>query len=90
VSRAFEESLHGLRRLLQALDVGYVPARFHSEDEVLRRLGDPILERARLGKALEGAVHLDGGEARRIVLEPPSLREPPRVEAFPPVRVLPP
>ncbi len=48
-----------------------------------------LLEDRAFRQAVEGVVHLDGGETGGVVLEPAPLRDARRIEALPPVPVLP-
>jgi hypothetical protein len=73
----------------EPLHVGQVLARLDREDEVVRRVVDPAVDRRRLGQPVEGGVDLDGVELARVVLEPPPRRQARRVERLLPAGVVP-
>src|SRR5205807_7316120 len=56
---------------------------------IVRRPLPPLHERLPGRQPVERVVHLDRGELLRVVLQPPRLRGTGRVEALPPVLVLP-
>ena len=74
-------------RLLELEHVREVARAFDGEEEVVGRVGAPLLEAARARQAVEGAVDLDGGEVRRHEGELALARQADRIEAAVPVRI---
>src|SRR5262245_48977200 len=90
VAGPLEKALDRRPRILQLLHVSEVAAGFHGVLETTRRAAAPLLERGRLGEAIERVVDFNGVEALRVVLEPRMLRKTRRIEVASPVPVLPP
>src|SRR5215210_2831322 len=86
---ALVEPLQSRPQIRQPLEVRQVPARLHREQEIRRALDDPPLDRRDARKPIEGRVDLDAVEQGRVVSEPPAGGQLSRVDALPPMRIVP-
>ncbi len=87
--RATEKPPHGLCRLAQAEHMGEVAARLEAEHKVIGRRGIPAFEGGPLRQTVEDIVDLDRLETVGVEGEPLSRRQSNRVQATPPIGVLP-
>src|SRR5487761_1246028 len=85
-----EKGLDRVAHLSQPPDVADIPGELEGKEEPRRHTLPPLGEDILGGEAVEGVVDLHASEGRRVVLEPQPLRQPLRVDAAPPVAVLPP
>src|SRR3989304_1721076 len=85
----FKKILYRAFGVFEPLDMGNETACLEREDEAIRTLLAPALERLYLGQSVEGIVYFDGIETAGVVLEEPGLWDVLRVEGAYPVPVLP-
>src|SRR6266508_1420668 len=88
-SGPIQKSLERRLRVFQPLQMGQVSIRFDRVNESFRRLLAPGLEGLSGGQLIESIVDLDRGERLGVELEPLLRRRFFRIEAPPPVLVIP-